>query len=351
MRPCKHILAVRMHLGIDSVNVIGNTTEIAKETYSQQWSRYNLAQSQEIEMFDQFLYQLVSAIKEPEQKIGRPRHTRRDLLFCCIMKAYSQLSSRRAQCLFHQALQRSQINEDIHYNALSRTLLDKEITPILRQLVKMSALPLAGIETQFAVDSSGFRCSSFGCYCEQKHGTKRIHNWLKVHICTGVNTNIVTDAIITEENSNDNPHFEPLVRGTAFGFDIDEISADKGYSSRKNYEIVNQLGGKAYIPFKQNATGEAKGSMLWRKAYFYFQLHRDEFEEHYHRRSNAESTFAADLVSDQNDKQQLQPMMQKIQENIGRLLQRATMDAGYDNEEGMQDGKSTIDKPVHKITY
>lgn len=33
--------------------------------------------------------------------------------------------------------------------------------------------------------------------------------------------------------------------------------------------------------------------------------------------------IAADLVSDQNDRQQLQPMMQKIQENIGWLPQRS----------------------------
>jgi hypothetical protein len=49
--------------------------------------------------------------------------------------------------------------------------------------------------------------------------------------------------------------------------------------------------------------------------------------------TSSQVIVAADLVSDQNDKQQLQPMMQKIQENTGRLPQRATMDAGYDNEE------------------
>jgi len=31
----------------------------------------------------------------------------------------------------------------------------------------------------------------------------------------------------------------------------------------------------------------------WKKAFHYFQLHRDEFDEHYHKRSNAESTFSA----------------------------------------------------------
>lgn len=49
--------------------------------------------------------------------------------------------------------------------------------------------------------------------------------------------------------------------------------------------------------------------------------------------TSSQVIVAADLVSDQNDKQQLQPMMQKIQENTGRLPHRATMDAGFDNEE------------------
>ncbi len=32
---------------------------------------------------------------------------------------------------------------------------------------------------------------------------------------------------------------------------------------------------------------------MWRKTFHYFQLHKDEFLEHYHKRSNVESTFSA----------------------------------------------------------
>ena len=249
---------------------------------------------QEFELFDQFLYQLVFNIEEPERKPGpgRPSHNLKDLIFCCIMKIYSQLSSRRSQHLFHEALQRQQISEKIHYNAISRTLLEKKLTPILYGLVRLSARPLASIETDFATDRSGFRCSSFGRYCEYAHGTKRMHNWLKCHISTGVTTNIVADVIITDENGADSPQFEPLVRGTAQNFNINEVSADGIYSSRKNLQIVDSLGGTAYIPFKKNATGRSSGA-LWKKAFHYFQLHKDEFLEHYHKRSNAESTFSA----------------------------------------------------------
>ena len=33
--------------------------------------------------------------------------------------------------------------------------------------------------------------------------------------------------------------------------------------------------------------------MAWKKAYHYFQLHRDEFDARYHKRSNVETTFGA----------------------------------------------------------
>jgi len=293
LRPCKHVLALKLHLEVGYVTIEGQEPTIAPVTYSQDWANYNQAQSQEIELFDMFLSQLVSTIDESEQHMGRPRLKLNDELFCCIMKVYSQLSLRRAHCLYHQALQRSQISHNPHYNAVSSILLKPEITPMLHRLVLLSAVPLAGIETNFAVDSSGFRCSSFGMYCEQKHGNKRMRNWLKVHIATGVRTNIVTDVVITEEHANDSPQFEKLVKRTAEGFDIDEIVADKAYSSRKNHEIVKGLGGKAFIPFKENATGNSRGSKLWRKAFLFFQMHKEEFEEHYHQRSNAESTFSA----------------------------------------------------------
>ena len=56
--------------------------------------------------------------------------------------------------------------------------------------------------------------------------------------------------------------------------------------------VANE-GGKAYIPFRKNATGRAGGSAIWKKMYHYFQLNRDEFMEHYHKRSNIEATNAA----------------------------------------------------------
>lgn len=288
---CKHILALKIRYE-SGFYEIEEVPKIETKTYIQNWSFYNQAQIQEFELFDQFLCQLVSSIEEPDQYMGRPKLKMRDQIFCSIMKVYSQLSGRRAHCLYVQAMEKQQILHAPHFNAISKTLNKKEIQSILHDLVHLSAKPLASVETDFAIDSSGFRCSTFGSYCEEKHGTKRKRNWLKVHIITGINTNIVADVVITDEHSADSPQLKKLINNISKYFTINEISADMAYSSKKNLQLIDSFGGKPFIPFKKNATGNRSGA-LWRKTFHYFQLHKDEFLEHYHKRSNVESTFSA----------------------------------------------------------
>jgi transposase len=292
---CKHIQALELYLDcifskIDKTQLIPDKT-----TYKQDWPRYNQAQVMEFDLFDQFLHQLVSLIEEPERKKGkgRPRLKLADRIFCCVMKEYSLVSSRRAQHLYHEAMQCQQISCNPHFNVVSRTLNQKELTPLLRKLVQLSSQPMASIDANLAVDSSGFTNSTYKAYYEHVHGEKRKRRWLKAHICIGTYTNIVTDMIVTDEHAADSPQFEKLIRNTARYFDIGEVSADMAYSSRENYEIVSRYGGKAYIPFKKNATGSAHGSQLWHRMFHYFQYNMVNFMEHYHKRSNVEATFNA----------------------------------------------------------
>jgi len=290
---CKHILATRYYLEVQHETPDGIHSEKVPITYKQAWSAYNSAQTQEIEIFDNMLAELVQTVAEPEQTRGRPRLPITDQLFCSIQKVYSQLSSRRASGLFGKAEDREQVSHAPHFNATSKTLNKKDITPILHELVRLSASPLAGIEKDFATDSSGFRTTRFSAYCGEKHGNKKHNVWLKAHISSGVHTNIVADVVITDSSGADPTQFESLVIGTNGYFTINEMSADKAYSSRHNHDVCSSLGIDVYIPFKKNATGKVKGSVAWKKAFHYFQLNQDEFYEHYHKRSNAESTFGA----------------------------------------------------------
>lgn len=290
---CKHAYAARYYLQIEQDTPDGTQTEKVRLTYPQAWKAYTEAQNNEVRLFDELLKDLVEDIEEPiHTGPGRPSIPLKEQTFCAIQKVYSQLSSRRAASLFRNAEEREQISHAPYYNQVNKFLNREDITPMLERLVLVTAKPLKAVETEFAIDSSGFRTTSFNEYCKDKHNTKRAHKWLKAHICVGVKTNIITGVEITDEFGNDSPQFEPLVRITSnSGFDVQEVSADKAYSSRKNYEVVKGVGGTAYIPFKTSATGRSKGSRLWRRMYRYFQFNEEEFLSHYHKRSNSETVF------------------------------------------------------------
>jgi transposase len=291
---CKHQYAVEYYLQ-KIKDAQGNTitTKIIRKTYPQNWKAYTMAQNSEIELFDRLLSDLVADVEEPPQEgAGRRRISVNDLLFCAIQKVYSQLSSRRAKTLYGNAKGREQIRKDPNYNSINIFLNRPDLTPILHRLLTLSALPLKSVESTFAQDSSGFATTRFNQYCIAKHNTKKQHRWVKAHLLTGVKTNVVVGARITDETANDCPHLKPMIEEAHLnGFEIREVVADRAYSSRENLIAVNEIGAVPYIPFKSSATGRAIGSMFWAKMYHYFQFNREEFMQHYHQRSNAETTF------------------------------------------------------------
>lgn len=327
---CKHSYAV-MHTIRKAVDSKGNTivTETKRITYTQDWKAYTTAQTSEITLFDQLLGDLTNTVDEPLQTMGRPRLSLKDLLFCSVQKVYSQLSSRRVHTLYGNAKGKEQIAKAPNYNAINMFLNREDITPILHQLLGITALPLKSIETTFAPDSTGFRTTQFNEYCKEKHGTKKQHQWIKAHVLVGTKTNVIVSARITEENGADCPQFAPMItEAYEGGFTIKEITADKAYLSRENYNLANGIGATAYIPFKEVSIGNSKGSYTWKRMYHYFQLNRDEFLQHYHQRSNVESAFNmikakfGDKLKSKNRKAQENELLCKlICHNICILIQ------------------------------
>lgn len=305
--PCKHAASVRFYLEKQTILPTGEVqSERVPVTYEQAWATYDRAQMEEVRLFDMLLSDLLADLPEPVQTAGRPRTPLRDELFCTVQKVYSQLSCRRAHSLFGFAAQRGQIPKVPGFVVSSRALNREEVTPVLQALITRSALPLAALEQGFAPDSTGMQTTSFGAWREEKYGEKRQHLWLKAHALAGTKTHIVAAVSVTDKDGGDNPQFEPLIRqAKEAGLLLKEVYADKAYSARMNYALAEEIGFDLYVPFKSNATGRARSrgsrdgphghsrSVLWRKAFLFFQMHREEFEAKYHARSNVESVFSA----------------------------------------------------------
>jgi transposase len=306
--PCKHAASVRFYLEKQTTGKDGKiVSERVPITYGQAWASYDKAQTEEIRLFDILLHDLLADVPEPPRDphhAGRPPIPLADQLFCAVQKVYSQMSCRRAWGLFENAVEHGQLPKTPHYCITSEILNDSEATPLLHELITRTALPLVALEEGFAPDSTGIQTTSFGYWREDKHGERRGRLWLKAHALAGTKTHIIARVHVTGKDGADNNEFQTLIRETVqAGIPLKEVYADKAYSARPNYELAREIGFDLYVPFKKGTTGRVstKGAeigrkthaLLWRKAFLFFQMHRDEFEAKYHQRSNVESVFSA----------------------------------------------------------
>lgn len=294
---CKHIHAVEFSVQHD----LGETLPAEKRirpTYKQEWHEYNLAQTTEKSRFQELLSSLCQGIEEPEQTKGRPRIPLTDMLFAVVFKVYCGLSSRRTTSDLREAQHRGYLSRAPHFNSVCNYLEAEWLTKYLHALITESSLPLRTVERHFAVDSSGFSTGLFQKWSEVKWGKLRSEygnlnkkDWLKLHITCGSTTNIVTSCIVTDGHAGDSPQFKALIDKTAENFVMDTVCADKAYSSRANLKLVASKAATPYIDFKDNAKPNPKDG-TWTRFYHFYAYNKQWFYEHYHRRSNVESTFS-----------------------------------------------------------
>lgn len=330
---CKHLYAVeyaskRERKSDGTVVETQTMTFTQKKTYSQNWPAYNLGQTTEKNRFQVLLADLCKGIVDPPQaKTGRKRSPVADMVFMCVFKIYCGMSCRRYGCDLGDAYAKGHISKSYHPMTTCTFLENKMLTPFLERLVAESAAPLRIIETDFAVDSTGFSSCRYDRWTDEKYGCpKQEHAWVKAHICTGVKTHVVAAAKILPKESADAPQFKGLVKATAERFKIGEVSADKAYLSIENVATVYECGGTPYIAFKSNSTGAAGG--LFEKMFHHYAANREDYMAHYHKRSNVESTISAtkrkfgDSVMSKTDTAMANECLAKIiAENLCCLIQ------------------------------
>ena len=287
---CKHVYAVEFTVQREDESPDASPAEpdTVRVALGPSWTAYNLAQTNEQELFGTLLRELCATVSQPPQGKGRPRLPIADMLFAIGLKVYGTMSGRRAMTDFRNAQSAGLLSTCPSFSTAFRYMEDPTLTPVLKSLIEQSALPLKAVESDFAADASGFSTSVYDRWFDQKWGKeKKMARFLKAHIMCGVNTKIVTAVEITEATVHDSPPFPGLVGKTAESFTMSEVSADKAYLSRKNLKAIVDAGATPYIPFKINSRPEhTHGDSLWAKTYHYFSLYREEFMDHYHKRSN-----------------------------------------------------------------
>ncbi|HEY0393671.1 MAG TPA: transposase [Candidatus Elarobacter sp.] len=300
---CKHVYAVEFTVQRETIAPDGSTvSETIRVTYRQEWPAYNAAQTNEKAFVALLLRDLCRGIDNPVNKRGRPRLPFSDTIFCATMKVYARTSGRRCMTDIHEYEAKGYIDRAPHYNSIFNAFDNADLTPVLKRLIEESAVPLMTLETDFAIDSSGFSTSEYQRWYSAKYGREMNRvKWLKAHVMVGTKTNVVTSVEITDNygpNAQDTLHLPALLNNTVRrGFGVEMLSADKAYLTRKNLVAIEEARAFPLIPFKSNSVPnnmhrDRTGQALWQKMYFFYMYRREEFLSHYHRRSNVETTFS-----------------------------------------------------------
>jgi len=112
----------------------------------------------------------------------------------------------------------------------------------------------------------------------------------KVHLAVCSDVLLICNWRISAGKRHDSPYFRLLIAPFAM---LGIILADRGYSSRKNHQLVADKKGALFAPFKSNATAKPKSKPAWKVAFWIWEKFRTLYESIYHQRSKIESVFSA----------------------------------------------------------
>ena len=246
---------------------------------------YNKVQETEFLNFFEFVRHLTNYVCKGKKM--------KSIITCLLIwHKFPNLSTRRARSLLLLFRSVGLISVRIPcFKTLSNYREDNSLQLVLDELIEESSKPLSAIEHDFATDATGIKTKLFSSWYSlrcKKRIRKRDH--LKVHISVGVKSTIVT--AINIEKGKDNEIFREHVGKTAENFKIDEWSGDGMYWAKENCSKVSAVGGIPYFKCKTGRTawnGKQDGFPSWKTMNKDFLENKEDYDKHYHKRSNVES--------------------------------------------------------------
>lgn len=140
------------------------------------------------------------------------------------------------------------------------------------------------------IDASGIRTdkkSTWFCLRIKREISKR--NCDKLHLAICADLLLILNWRITSWKKHDCPFFRILLKPFKI---LGMVFADRGYLSRKNFQLCMDKKGCAFIPFKKNSTGKCKGNPAWKFAFNLWKKCKWIYKNIYHQRSKVESVFS-----------------------------------------------------------
>ena len=270
-------------------------TKVRKRIDGRNWTEYNRWQSEEVFLACLFFKTLVesSAIHDWSRKNGRPRFARRELVLCLMVRAYFDLSFRRAAGLLKLLQPVLGLGRVPHFNTLQKYNRTGGMTATLEGVLVEVAAPFWAVEETVSVDATGLLLHGSGAWRSNKGDTSP-RDFAKLHVLSGTKTRATLAIRLTRGAWHDSTQLESLLEQKPDDAVARRLTGDRAYWSRKNCNEAERHDLQAIMQPKENARWWAHPKDPFeRMTRFAMQFPR-RFKKLYHRRSTSESRNATD---------------------------------------------------------
>ena len=110
----------------------------------------------------------------------------------------------------------------------------------------------SGQPLNLLVDSTGIRFRGDGEWLIRKHGATRRREWRKVHLAMDTATGDIRAVELTSSRHGDSPILPELLSQIPTAEDIETVTADGAYDTRRCYEAILEHGAEPIIPIRRN---------------------------------------------------------------------------------------------------
>jgi transposase len=245
------------------------------------------------ELYTKQVIEVVKRLPSPWKlkKTGRKGHDPREVVAGCILKVgFNQTYDGIEAYLKESETFRNSFDALPGHSVIHRGMSNLSI-PYIRNVTNQAISSLRRQGMNIAVDSTGFRTGNSSIWYDIRIGrrsTKR--DCIKLHICMDVDTGIIHWFTITPSTRHDSPEFNALLNHLP---QLGKVYGDKGYSSRKNCQIVADKQGTPYLLFRNESTNKAKGKPAWIISIRTYKKNTEQWLDIYHTRSIVESVFSS----------------------------------------------------------
>jgi transposase len=244
------------------------------------------------------IYSIVQTINKldppwKQNTIGRPCWNPRIVSVCCFIKIFFHRTydgteaylktNRIVTKLLH-------VDKMPGHSVIARGMENLSIV-YLRKVLRYITLHMRRKGINVIIDSTGFTVKSSSKWFDirmRRISDKQDH--IKLHIIIDAETLTILHFTITDGWTHDSKEFQRLINTLP---QLGKVIGDKGYSSRKNCQVVADKKGIPYLAFKANTTTMARGCSAWKISFNAYMDNPVEWMAEYHIRSVVESVFAS----------------------------------------------------------